>query len=77
MIYIYIYFFFCTKTNIDECRNLFIFYLIGTLDDALRHTLDIGKSVEYLLSTGNLISKSGLGLMQVCFYHIFSIEIRR
>jgi hypothetical protein len=46
-------------------------------DDALRHTLDIGKSVEYLLSTGNLISKSGLGLMQVCFYHIFSIEIRR
>ncbi|XP_071158237.1 DNA-directed RNA polymerase I subunit RPA2-like isoform X2 [Mytilus edulis] len=35
-----------------------------TLEDAFRHTADVGKSVEYLLSTGNLISRSGLGLMQ-------------
>ncbi|KAK3108488.1 hypothetical protein FSP39_008990 [Pinctada imbricata] len=34
------------------------------LNAALRHTLDMTKSMEYLMATGNLVSKSGLGLMQ-------------
>ncbi|KAL4221906.1 DNA-directed RNA polymerase I subunit RPA2 [Mactra antiquata] len=35
-----------------------------TLNNALYHCPDIGKSIEYLISTGNLNTRSGLGLMQ-------------
>ncbi|CAH1788832.1 unnamed protein product [Owenia fusiformis] len=33
-------------------------------NDACLHAIDVTKPMEYLMATGNLISKSGLGLMQ-------------
>jgi hypothetical protein len=34
-----------------------------------RLNYDVGKKLEYLLTTGNLVSKSGLDLMQVRHIH--------
>lgn len=33
--------------------------------NACRHSMDVSKSMEYFLATGNLVSRTGLGLMQV------------
>lgn len=40
----------------------------GSLREATHHALDISRSIEYLLATGNLVSKTGLGLQQVRMY---------
>ena len=37
-------------------------------------TLDVAKSMENLLATGNLVSKTGLGLMQVSHKGWYSCE---
>eukprot|EP00105_Crassostrea_gigas_P025965 XP_011446725.1 PREDICTED: DNA-directed RNA polymerase I subunit RPA2 [Crassostrea gigas] len=36
-----------------------------TMNDALRHTTNITKSMEYFMASGSIHSRSGLGLMQV------------
>ena len=41
--------------------------LTGAMNTCLGKTISIRKSLEYLLATGNLVSKTGLGLMQVMF----------
>ena len=35
----------------------------------MQHGSNISHQMEYLLATGNLVSRSGLGLMQVTDYH--------
>ncbi|KAK2177567.1 hypothetical protein NP493_591g01025 [Ridgeia piscesae] len=35
------------------------------ISSACRHSMDVTKSMEYFLATGNLVSRTGLGLMQV------------
>ena len=43
-----------------------------------KKTIDIGHEMEYMLATGNLRSRSGLGLQQVtCRVTILSIHIFR
>ncbi|XP_064598141.1 LOW QUALITY PROTEIN: DNA-directed RNA polymerase I subunit RPA2-like [Liolophura sinensis] len=37
---------------------------LGTISDACRHGLEVTKPMEYLMATGNLVSRTGLGLMQ-------------
>ena len=36
----------------------------GTIGEVLRHCSDITNAVNYFMATGNLVSQSGLGLMQ-------------
>ncbi len=48
--------------------NVCVGGMSGAMKDALKHALSVTKSMEYLLATGNLASKTGLGLMQVRLY---------
>lgn len=51
--------------------SVVLYCLIGilcfavTMNDALRHTTNITKSMEYFMASGSIHSRSGLGLMQV------------
>ena len=58
--------------NADFKQNTFALFfddtfylLVGKLNHAIHRAGDIGKPMEYFMATGNLVSKSGLGLMQV------------
>lgn len=42
---------------------MFIFLTAAVLE-AWKYSTNITRAMEYLLATGNLVSKSGLGLMQ-------------
>ena len=42
-----------------------LFVYAGTLMNKVLSTYDIGHQMEYLLATGNLRSRSGLGMQQV------------
>ncbi|XP_056008154.1 DNA-directed RNA polymerase I subunit RPA2-like isoform X2 [Ostrea edulis] len=37
---------------------------VSTLSDALRHTTNLSRSMEYFMASGTVVSRSGLGLMQ-------------
>lgn len=37
----------------------------GYLRKAMEKNFDLGKKVDYFLATGNLVSSTGMGLMQV------------
>ncbi len=39
--------------------------IVATIGDAFKYAVDVTRGMEYLLSTGNLQSSTGLGLMQV------------
>ena len=40
-------------------------FVVGVVMECMNRATDIRKGLEYMLATGNLQSKSGLGLMQV------------
>ena len=40
-------------------------YFAESLNFGMKHCADLTKSMGYLLATGNLVSPTGLGLMQV------------
>ncbi|XP_065195926.1 DNA-directed RNA polymerase I subunit RPA2-like [Sycon ciliatum] len=47
----------------------------GTVMRALRHGPNIGQQLEYLLATGNLVSKSGLALQQVAGFALMADKL--
>lgn len=47
---------------------LFIMYIAAIIKKVIGTGPDVGNQMHYLISTGNLASKSGLGLQQVCDY---------
>ena len=49
----------------DKDTNVVFLLSVGVMNTCISKTYNIGKSLEYLLATGNLVSKTGLGLMQV------------
>ncbi len=52
-------------------KKHFSFYFSAAFDRSLNNGKVIGKQMEYFLATGNLISKTGLGLMQVILNLIY------
>lgn len=46
--------------------NIFEKKFVGNIEEFVCKSLqiDLGKKINYLISTGNLVSQSGLGLMQ-------------
>ena len=46
---------------------LLFFFSSESLNHGLKYCPDLTRSMNYLLATGNLISPSGLGLMQVYY----------
>ena len=48
------------------CDNIVLIYsIVSLMPKVMRKTVDIGHEMEYMLATGNLRSRSGLGLQQV------------
>ena len=47
----------------------------ATLLQSMSRSTNISHQMEYLLATGNLVSRSGLGLMQVRINKIFVIKL--
>ena len=51
------------KTHLAYCLS---YFYAASLLQAMSRSTNISHQMEYLLATGNLVSRSGLGLMQVC-----------
>lgn len=51
------------KTHLAHCLS---YFYAASLLQAMSRSTNISHQMEYLLATGNLVSRSGLGLMQVC-----------
>ena len=49
----------------------------ATLLQAMQFGVNISHQMEYLLATGNLVSRSGLGLMQVTDYYDFFVWLMK
>ena len=62
-------FMFCiVAKTVAICLGLISVYMLwhsAGISSACRHSMDVTKSMEYFLATGNLVSRTGLGLMQV------------
>ena len=50
------------KTHLAHCLS---YFYAASLLQAMSRSTNISHQMEYLLATGNLVSRSGLGLMQV------------
>ena len=51
------------KAHLAHCLS---YFYAASLLQAMSRSTNISHQMEYLLATGNLVSRSGLGLMQVC-----------
>ena len=65
--------------KIDSLIIMTLLLLLGNAASIIKKVIgtgpDIGHQMHYLISTGNLASRSGLGLQQVCTQRKLAIDI--
>ena len=51
-----------------------VWLIVDIFNECMNRGTDVGKGLTYLLATGNIATKSGLGLMQVGITSLHAIQ---
>ena len=54
------------RLHVIVARQYMLIIVAAALNNCMRRGKNVGNAMEYMLATGNIMSKTGLGLMQVC-----------